>query len=241
MWPNSKKKIITKETLDLFLTDLAKAFRRLNGRQAKAELVLVGGTAVLTNYSFRESTSDMDAVINTTSSLEDAIKQVSEKYDIPGDWLNDDVKKTASFTYRLIEFSTYYKTYSGVIEVRALRGQYLIAMKLKSGREYKNDLSDILGILMEQKQQGKPLSFSDVDQAMIALYGSWDDVPEFSLSFIKDCFASKNYAVDYEKTLSLEKDNRKKLQDFQRDYPDILLGVNASEVLKALREKKEKK
>lgn len=42
----------TKENLDIYLKELAKEFRRLNGRTS-GRIVLVGGAAILTNYGFR--------------------------------------------------------------------------------------------------------------------------------------------------------------------------------------------
>jgi hypothetical protein len=39
------------------------------------------------------------------------------------------------------------------VTVRTVTGEYLIAMKLMSGRQYKNDISDIVGILREQREK----------------------------------------------------------------------------------------
>ena len=51
----------TKDTLDLCLKELAKEYKRLGGKYAPAEIILVGGAAVLTNYGFRDMTTDIDA------------------------------------------------------------------------------------------------------------------------------------------------------------------------------------
>lgn len=66
--------IFTKENLDTYLKELAKAFRKINGKSMPAEIVLVGGAAILTNYGFRDMTTDIDAVIHAASSMKDAIK-----------------------------------------------------------------------------------------------------------------------------------------------------------------------
>ena len=52
---------ITKENLDTLLKELAKEFRKLNGTKTPAEIILVGGAAVIANYGFRELTNDIDA------------------------------------------------------------------------------------------------------------------------------------------------------------------------------------
>lgn len=59
-------------------------------------------------------------------------------------------------------------------------------MKLRSGRKYKNDLSDIIGILYEHEKRGNPLMLEDIDKAVSNLYGGWETIPADSTSFIKD-------------------------------------------------------
>ena len=54
----------TKENLDQYLKELAKEFRKRNGKSVSAEIILIGGASVLINYGFREMTYDMDAIIN---------------------------------------------------------------------------------------------------------------------------------------------------------------------------------
>ena len=45
--------VFTKENLDACLSRLAKEFQKLNGTKVPAEIVLIGGAAVLANYGFR--------------------------------------------------------------------------------------------------------------------------------------------------------------------------------------------
>ena len=56
----------TKENLDYYLKELAKEFRKRNGKNTPAEIVLVGGAAILANYGFREMTYDIDVVITAS-------------------------------------------------------------------------------------------------------------------------------------------------------------------------------
>lgn len=44
----------TKGNLDDYLRMLAKEFRKRNGKVMPAEIILIGGAAVLINYGFRE-------------------------------------------------------------------------------------------------------------------------------------------------------------------------------------------
>ena len=43
----------TKENLDSYLKELAKEYRKLNGKTMPAEIILIGGPSVLANYGFR--------------------------------------------------------------------------------------------------------------------------------------------------------------------------------------------
>jgi len=46
-------------------------------------------------------------------------------------------------------------------------------MKLRSGRKYKNGLSDIIGVLGEHERRGDPISKDRIDMAVRNLYGGW--------------------------------------------------------------------
>lgn len=59
----------TKDNLDIYLKELAKEYKKLNGKLMPAEIVLVGGAAVLANYGFRKMTTDIDAIIHTVLQL----------------------------------------------------------------------------------------------------------------------------------------------------------------------------
>ncbi|MDD3142297.1 MAG: hypothetical protein PHX08_25495 [Lachnospiraceae bacterium] len=53
-------------------------------------------------------------------------------------------------------------------------------MKLQSGRIYKHDMSDIIGIMKEQIEIAEPINYEKVDKAMNELYNGWDKVPSSS-------------------------------------------------------------
>ena len=166
----------TKENIDIYLKELGKEYRRQSGKGMPAELILIGGASVLINYGFRNMTA--------ASGMKDAINAVRDRYGLPNHWLNDDFKNTSSYTPKLIEFSVYYKTFSNVLSIRTIASEYLIAMKLRSGRQYKSDLSDVLGILAEHEKEGTPLSMKQIRKAVTDLYGDWNSLPNASQVFI---------------------------------------------------------
>lgn len=156
----------TKENLDTYLKELAKEYRRVGGKAMPAEIILVGGAAILANYGFREMTADIDAVIHSASSMKDAVNAVGNRFDLPRGWLNEDFVHTDSYSPKLDELSVYYKSFYGVLSVRTIEAEYLIAMKLRSGRKYKNDLSDVVGILAEHKKRGLELTLEKINSAV---------------------------------------------------------------------------
>lgn len=74
----STDKPFTKDNLDSYLKELAKEFRKKNGTKMPAEIILIGGASVLINYGFREMTYDMDAIINSSGAMKEAINTVGD-------------------------------------------------------------------------------------------------------------------------------------------------------------------
>ncbi len=135
------EKGFTKENLDYYLKELAKEFRKRNGKNTPAEIVLVGGAAILANYGFREMTYDIDAVITASSAMKGAVNAVGDRFGLPNGWLNAGFKNTSSYSPKLSQYSKYYRTYSNVLNIRTISAEYFVAMKLMSGRRYKKDRS----------------------------------------------------------------------------------------------------
>ena len=234
----SDERVFTKENLDTYLKELAKEFRKLNGKTMPAEIILVGGAAILVNYEFRDMTTDIDAIIHAGSAMKDAINRVGDHHDLPNGWLNADFTSTKSYSSKLNRFSVYYRTFSNVLTIRTIYGEYLLAMKLRSGRKYKNDLSDIVGILAEHKKQGEPITMEKVDKAVKDLYSGWDEFPDDAREFIENALANENYEALYSSTEKNEKEARRMLRDFDGEYPNCLDESNLNDILRLLKEKR---
>ena len=138
----------TKEMLDNSLKELGKEYRKQNGKNTNADIILIGGASVLINYGFRDKTTDADALIRVSSVMKESIHRIADKLDLPRDWLNDDFKKTDSYSDSLFRVAKHYRTFSNIMHVHTVAAEYLVAMKLMSGRQYKYDLSDVVGILL---------------------------------------------------------------------------------------------
>ena len=234
----SADNFFTRENLDSYLKELAKEFRKLNGNKMPAEIILIGGASVLINYGFREMTYDMDAIINSSSVMKEAINNVGDRLGLPIGWLNTNFMNTASYTPRLIQFSKYYKTFSNVLQVRTISAEYLVAMKLMAGRKYKNDLSDIVGIIIEQENKGKTISLEVVKKAVIDLYDRYENIPVDSRKFIEAIYEQEDLITFYRQCRDIELENKDVLVKFKVDYPGVLNGDNLNEILMAAIEKK---
>lgn len=227
----------TKENLDNYLKELAKEYRKLVGKEMPAEIVLVGGAAVLTGYGFRDMTTDVDAIIHAASSMKDAINRVGDKFGLPNKWLNADFMKTGSYSPILDEVSVYYRKFANVLTVRVVTDEHLIAMKLRSGRKYKNDLSDIIGILAEHEHSSKPVTIEMIDNAVRKMYGGWDDFPKDSKAFIEEAMRNGNFGEVYTSIKEEEKNSKEILIEFEKAYENVMNASNADDILRTLKAK----
>lgn len=64
--------------------------------------------------------------------------------------------------------------FSNILNIRIMNREYLIAMKLKSFRYYKNDISDIIEILKEHQDRNNLISLQEICTAVENLYGDWN-------------------------------------------------------------------
>jgi len=237
----SSDKPFTRENLDICLRELAKEYRKRNGEKSLSEIILIGGASILINYGFREMTYDMDAIIHSSSAMKDAIRIVGDRFDLPSGWLNTDFMNTKSYTEKLITYSKYYKTFSNILQVRTISAEYLVAMKLMAGRQYKNDFSDVIGIVIEQKECGDELTLTRVMKAVGDLYGEHADISESSKSFIEKLFQQTDLKSFYLRHRETECENRDVLIEFQKNYPGVLNGNNLADILKKARERRDSK
>ena len=236
----SVEKPMTKENIDSCLAAVARQFRKLAGKSMPAEITLIGGASILINYGFRDSTYDIDALIHASDAMKEAINYVRDQMNLPVGWLNDDFKRTRSYSPKLVNYSKYYKTFSNVLQVRTITGEYLVAMKLMAYRKYKHDISDIVGILTAQKEKGEPLSFELIDKAVHDLYGGWQDMPEHAEELIHSILAQDDLKKLYQTYADEESASKDVLVDFEGEYPDVLKEDNLEEILASLRRKIEK-
>jgi len=225
----SSKTLIYKDKIDFYLNEVAKELKKLDGKKASAEIIIIGGASILINYGFRISSEDIDGIIDCcSSSIKQAINNVGDKYNLPTGWLNDDFKKTDSYSNKLIYRSVYYKIFNQVLSVRTVKDEYLMAMKLRASREYKRDLSDLVGIVIKNKE----ITFDKVKNAFIELYGDWSLLENETVLFLTNIFNCDNLEALYQETINTEQSNYNVLLDLKKNHEEQFKGKTLKQILK---------
>ncbi len=219
----------TRNNIDHYLYLLAKEYKSINKNDTDCELILVGGSSILLNYNFRDTTSDIDSLIQASSSFKDAVRIVGEREGIRSDWINDDFKKTNSYSPKIIEHSKFYKRFCNYLNVRTVSDEYLVAMKLKSYRQYKNDISDIIGIIKESQERQQDLNIDGILNAYYQLYEE-NLVPEIKNELIS-ILEYDDLEELYYNTKQKELQNKKNIIDKENLYPGIITKENVEKFL----------
>ena len=105
-------------------------------------------------------------------------------------------------------------------------------------REMTNDLSDVVGILLEQQNNGKKIHLDDIKRVADELYGGYDKIPESSRIFIEATYQNLDLEELYKKIREDERQNKDILLEFQDHYPEVLNGDNLADILKAAKARK---
>ena len=170
----SKEKITRANAMDI-IRRFAKAYRKALGK-GPAEIIIVGGGSIMLNYKFRDSTQDFDVILRAASGIKDVITRFADENNLPRDWMNTDFIKTASYSNVLAEVSRHYCWLNNkTLEIRTVSGIYLIAMKMIAHRDYRNDISDAIGILIEEAEAGNHYSYDEIEAAYQKLYHETPD------------------------------------------------------------------
>lgn len=204
--------LLDKQTIEKAFKELGYLIRKRTNGNAYCELIVVGGASILLNYGFRLTTSDIDCSDEYKVLMNDLISFVASKYNLPEYWINSNFTNTKSYSVNLKRVSSHYKSYgNGVLEIRTIKDLYLLAMKIVSGRKYKNDYSDILGIISIMTEKKMMINKELLDKAIIELYGTHDvidiDAYDFALEVIKN--PNKYH---YSEIVDIEKTNLKTIK-----------------------------
>ena len=178
---------LKKEDVDKLFDKLASEYIELGGSKI-VEIYLVGGAAIVLNFDFRMSTIDIDALFKENSILEDAIRNVSKRENLPSDWLNREFIKTPSYSPKIIKNAKRHMIYHDIITVYSLEPKYLIAMKLKSSRPTGGDLDDIIKMIYELRYKEIEITYNQIIEAYKELYPDFSNTYDYFLEKTKEAF-----------------------------------------------------
>lgn len=239
---SSEKTLITKENAYPILKAFAKEYKKQNGTSVPVELVIVGGGSILLNYGFREATQDFDIMVQSLGLIKNVSYRIADLYNLPDNWLNTDFMRTASYSDKLREVSKHFCSFNnGSLEFRTVNEEYLIAMKMVSAREYRNDISDVVGILIYMKNESENFSMDRIDYAINFLYGKREDViKEDVYDKVKE-YAKWSVAElekEYHVLTQMEKQTKQELIDINEKYQGVVKEESIDKVIEGLRRRK---
>ena len=239
---SSEKTLITKENAYPILKAFAKEYKKQNGTSVPVELVIVGGGSILLNYGFREVTQDLDIMVQSMSLVKNVSYRIADLYNLPDNWLNTDFMHTASYSDKLREVSKHFCSFNnGSLEFRTVNGEYLIAMKMVSAREYRNDISDVVGILIYMKNESEDFSMDRINHAIDFLYGKRENViKEEVYNKVKE-YAKWSVAElekEYHVLTQMEKQTKQELIDINEKYQGVVKEESIDKVIEGLRRRK---
>ena len=178
---------LNKNNIDEILTTLGDYYDEMHGKE-EIHLYIVGGAAVVLNFTFRKSTIDIDALYMNNVIFNEAIEKTAQHYKLPYDWLNQEFKNTPSYSDKINCNSVFYKKFGNNIKVYVLPPKYLIAMKLKSSRPTGGDLEDIIMMIYEMRYNDVHIEYEEVIKAYEDLYNDFANTYSYFLERTKKAF-----------------------------------------------------
>ena len=122
-----------------------------------------------------------------------------------------------------------------------MNGEYLIAMKMVSAREYRNDVSDVVGILIYMKNESEDFSMDRIDYAIDFLYGKRESIiKEEVYGKVKE-YAKRSIAElkkEYDVLTQMEKQTKHELIDINEKYQGVVKEESIDKVIEGLRRRK---
>lgn len=243
MQSNSEQKtLITKGNARSILKAFAKEYKKQNGIQIPTEIVIVGGGSILLNYGFRDYTQDFDILVQSMEKIKTVSYRIADLYNLPDNWMNTDFACTASYSDKLREVSKHFCSFNnGSLEFRTVNAEFLIAMKMVSAREYRNDISDVVGILAYLKKDSGDFSMQKIDAAIEYLYGKPETIIKAEIyNRVKEYaqWSIPELTEEYVALMQMENQTKQDLVAVNEKYPGDVTEESIDKVIENLRRRK---
>lgn len=154
---NSNKPMLDKDVMMKLLHEIDDAVGSLN---VKLNLDIYGGAVMCAVHNSRQFTEDVGACYRNFDIVEPLIKSLADKYNLPNDWLNNNVEdiKSSLITEDMISMEGFKN-----ISIRYPSAEQMLALKLYASRlSPKSDLRDAVYLAKELSVT----SFSQLDNIL---------------------------------------------------------------------------
>lgn len=78
--------MLSKDKIDIYLGELGEKILAKFGSEASIDIVIVGGAAIAIDYTFRESTMDIDTFSRYSTVLDELAVEIAAENNLPMDW-----------------------------------------------------------------------------------------------------------------------------------------------------------
>lgn len=116
----------------------------------------------------------------------------------------------------------------------------MIAMKMMSAREYRNDVSDIIGIILSARKENKYISIEEIENALKVLYGDKKHIREelFHQVDIYTKMDSMDLGIAYKEMKDKEGQTKEDLVEIDEKYPGIINEKSIDSILAEIRNRR---
>ena len=116
-------------------------------QKVSGEICLYGGAVMCLVYKARPATKDIDAVFEPVKFIRSAIRKITDRYELPFDWIN--------FAVKMFVVEHEKETFLDLpnLKVFVPVPEYLLAMKILAARVESFDLEDIKFLIDKLKLQ----------------------------------------------------------------------------------------
>lgn len=105
------------------------------------------------------------------------------------------------------------------------------------GRKYKNDISDIVGILSVSNANGKNITFDMIATAVNNLYNGWDSISKDIIEIINTILHAKNLSKLYSEIRNEETKSHDQLVEFDNNHKGKINQSKINDILNMLNKK----
>lgn len=185
------KKIFSTDEMKSILTELATEYDKTSGEPLT--VLIVGGSAAIFHFDFKKVTKDIDIILSKASPIFEECKEIiSNRFSVFFDKALFEVRENSPehFEKVILEETFPLDTSSKKLSFRVLNKKATVGYYMYGFRRYRHDFSNILGMLIEERKKGNPLTANDLENYFEEIYAGCVSLRDEAKNFLKtldDC------------------------------------------------------